>query len=237
MTRGVRMTVILTVLLMAAGCGENTVDAGGPEDGAAVSGETEYGEGTSGGEKEEYFLSAEEDADGALMEIIYAEEKEYPALAEFLANYYQVPEENLAETRYYYNYIDLDGDGVDEIFAVVILEEEKMEVGGFPAVILKGDKESGFEVFESFAHISTPVIISYDTTNGLRDIILGTNGRDVDWDGYEICHYQPEGGYQTEANEQVDGLEIASCTQILSNNLIDDMDRGDYLTLGGGRSE
>lgn len=112
-----------------------------------------------------------------------------------------------------------------------------METGGFPAVILKGDGESGFEVFESFAQISTPVFISYDTTNGLRDIILDTNGRDVDWDGYEICHYQPEGGYQTEANEKAEELQVASCTQILSDNLIDDMDQGNYLTLEGGQAE
>lgn len=230
MARGGRMTIILAALLLAAGCGDNTTDAGGgQEDGPVFSDETEYGE--------EHFLSAEDDLDSPLIEIIYGEDEHYPALAEFLAEYYQVPEENLAETRYYYNYIDLDNDGINEIFAVVIREEEKMETGGFPAVILKGDGESGFEVFESFAQISTPVLVSYDTTNGLRDIILDTNGRDVDWDGYEICHYQPGGGYQTEANERAEGLQIDSCTQILSNNLIDDMDQGNYLTLDGAQAE
>lgn len=237
MAKGRRWTVILAALL-AAGCGKDTAAvSGGQEDSPAFYDKAEVREKTFDGEQEEHILPPEEGADDSLMEIVYAEDEEYPALAEFLAEYCQVPEESLAETRYYYNFVDLDNDGTDEIFAVVLEEEEKIEVGGFPAVILKGDGENGFEVFESFAQISTPVIISYDTTNGLRDIILDTNGRDVDWDGYEICHYQPGGGYQTDANEQVEALQVVSCTQILSDNLIDDMDKGNYLTLGGGQAE
>lgn len=223
-------------LLAAAGCAEKENTAGvdmQEESDTALSGETGLEQENFVQELEEQLLSAGDDLGDSETEIVYAEEQEYPALAEFLAEYYRVPGEQLAQTRYYYNYIDLDDDGTDEIFAVVIGEYTETEAGRYPAVILRADEADGFTVFEAFPEISTPVIISSRSTNGLRDIILDTYGLGIGRVGYEICHYQPGGGYQTEANEQVDGLEMFPCTQILSNNLIDDMDQGEYMTLDG----
>ena len=48
------------------------------------------------------------------------QDEEYPELAAFLTEYYQIPEEECKETRYYYNYTDLNEDGTDEIVAVTI---------------------------------------------------------------------------------------------------------------------
>ena len=223
-------------LLTAAGCGEkdNTAGADMPgENDTAVAGETKREEENFVQELEEQFLSAGDDVDGSETEGVYAETEEYPALAGFLAEYYRVPEEQLAQTRYYYNYIDLNDDGTNEIFAVAVGEYTETEAGGYPALILNTEGEDGFTVFEDFAEISTPVIISSRSTNGLRDIILDTYGLSMEWHGYQICHYQTEGGYQTDANELVDALEMFPCTQILSNNLIDDMDQGNYMTLAG----
>lgn len=49
-----------------------------------------------------------------------AESEPYELLQQTIADYYEIPEDYLAETRYYYNYVDLNGDGTNEVFAVII---------------------------------------------------------------------------------------------------------------------
>lgn len=183
---------------------------------------------------EEFFLPADEDETVPIITEEYAEEIPYPKLAEFLAAYYQIPEEYQSETRYYYNYVDLDEDGTDEIFAVVIGEYTEVPFGD-PAVILTME-EGEFLVLESFEGIHTPVTISEEMTNGWHDIIYQEYGRGTKT-GFCICRYQKEGGYQTELSEVVDELEAVGGTQILSNNLIDDMDQGRYMTLAPKEDE
>lgn len=210
----------VAAVLLLAGCGEESV-------------ETEPEQGIEG-ELEEFFLSEEEYGGAPTIAEEYGEEAPYPELAEFLAAYYQIPEEEQAETRYYYNYIDLNDDGIEEIFAVVIGEYTEQSFGD-PAVILTAEGEE-FSVLESFEGIHTPVTISEQTTNGWHDIIYMEYGRGTE-DGYRICRYNPEGGYQTDLDEVVDELEPMGGTQILSNNLIDDMDQGRYLTLAPREGE
>ncbi len=230
-------------ILLLSGCGTgNTSTAGNLENkGDAVAEQTESVEESTEHfsveqELEEMFLAAEEDTIASTLEVVYAEEEMYPELAQFLAEYYQIPEEDWEQTRYYYNYIDLNEDGTDEIFVVVLTDFTRGNPGGSPALILEQDDAGVFTVLESFEEIATPVMVSSNVTNGWRDIILDCYGL-KDGDGYLICHYEPEIGYQGKNNELVDTLEPEPCTQILSNNLIDDMDQGRYLTLAGKHEE
>ena len=117
----------------------------------------------------------------------YAEETEYPELAQFLISYYQIPEEYRGETRYYYNYVDLNEDGQREIFAVVIGEYTEVPFGD-PAVILT-EEEGSFAVIEDFAGVRTPIRISEMTTNGWHDIMYQEYGGDKE-DGYRICRWR-----------------------------------------------
>lgn len=177
---------------------------------------------------EEYF-SAEELEDVPTVISEYAEKEEFPELAEFLTEYYGVPEEEQTETRYYYNYVDLNEDGRDEIFAIVIGDYTACEAGD-SALLLTREDGGTFAVLEDFKNVRTPVTIAENMSNNWHDIIFRSYGKGVET-GYLICHYNPEGGYQTELNEFVEELETMSATQILSNNLIDDMDNGRYVTL------
>ena len=214
---------IVMLLMLVAGCG-----------GAAGEEKLETGVQGTEQELEEVFLSADEDEEVLVIMEEYAEETPYPELAEFLINYYQIPEEYQSETRYYYNYVDLNDDGVNEIFAFVIGEYTEVSYGD-PAFILWEEGET-FGVVESFEGIQTPVTISDQLTNGWHDIIYREYGLGAE-DGYRICRFNPEGGYQTELSEVVDELEPMGGTQILSNNLIDDMDQGRYLTLAPAEEE
>lgn len=173
-----------------------------------------------------FFLSVGEEAD---VDIVYAEKAEYPELAAFLISYYQIPEKYQSETRYYYNYIDLDDDGMEELFAFVVGDYTEVSFGD-PALILKEDAAETFTVIEAFEGVHTPITVSDDTTNGWHDIIYMEYGIGAE-DGYRICRYNPDGGYQTELSEVLEDMPVQDGTQILSNNLIDDMDKGNYLTL------
>lgn len=216
---------IMAVALSVGGCGN--MQGQTKEDGPAAEQELQ-----------EHYISAEEDQAVPMVEVVYSEDEDYPALAAFLKEYYQIPDEYCSETRYYYNYTDLDEDGEQEIFAVVI-GEYTGQPSGDPALILSVGEGDAFEVIESFASIQTPVTVSEVMTNGWHELIYYGHGRD-EQDGYRIFRYNPDGGYQTELSEITDEIEPVGGRRILSDNLIDDMDKGDYLTLApdltaGGR--
>lgn len=160
----------------------------------------------------------------------YAEEEVYPALAEFLGTYYQIPDEYQSKTRYYYNYVDLNDDGKNEIFAAVIGEYTQKDAGD-PALLLMAEEDGTFMVLEDFPEIHTPVTISEETANGWHDLIFKVYGKGVQ-SGYQVYTYTSETGkYQTDEAAFFEEMPQVSGTQILANNLIDDMDKGRYLTL------
>ena len=162
-------------------------------------------------------------------ETIYAEKEKNQELADFLISYYQIPEELCTETRYYYDETDLDEDGTDEIIAVVVGEYTECD-GGDPAVILKRS-EQGYQVLESFAYVRTPVYVSSEMTNGWHDLIFPAYGGE-EGTGFRIFHYQDGIGYQNETMEFVENMDENFCgKKMIANNFIDDMDKGNYLTL------
>lgn len=170
-----------------------------------------------------------EQEDEEEISVVYAETAHNLQLAEFLADYYGIDEENCLETRYYYNYYDLNQDGQDEVIAMV-LSEELTGGSGNPVLILS-QAEGEFFVLESFAWAHTPIYVRESTTNGWRDIVLNIYGKGLE-NGYRIYCHSADGGYQDGESVLYDDLpRDVPMVQILSNNLIDDYDRGDYLTL------
>lgn len=101
----------------------------------------------------------------------FSEDEEYPELAAFLEEYYQIPEEECKETRYYYNYTDLDEDGTDEIVAVTI-GDTTSDTRGDAALVLRPEENGQFEVLGTFLQIHTPVMISDELENGWHTIIF-----------------------------------------------------------------
>ena len=56
-------------------------------------------------------------------------------------------------------------------------------------------------------------------------IIYQEYGRGAE-DGYRICHYNPNGGYQTDLSEVVDEVEPHDGTQTVSYTHLDSVDPG-----------
>ena len=108
----------------------------------------------------------------------YAETNPCPELEKAIVAYYELSEEERANTSYVYNRVDLNGDGIEEIFAV-ITGPYTSGTGGDSAVwgrLFKGK----FQMYQSFTLIRTPVIITQEATNGLpngaKGIIVRRSG-------------------------------------------------------------
>ncbi len=170
----------------------------------------------------------QEDSDAAILEMQYADREPYPALAEFLTDYFDVPQELLGETRYYYCRTDLDEDGTLEI-AAVVLNEELEDSSGHPLLLLREDGET-FTVLDELDHIHTPVVIDDECTDGWHNVIPTVHGGGMS-PGYLIYRYDGTHYSTDEEADFVEQLNGKSGVQILSDNFIDDLDRGDYLTL------
>lgn len=85
-----------------------------------------------------------------------AENRPDERLRRLLISYYQIPEEEWSSTRYAYTRIDLDGDGQDEILAVV-RGPYTSGTGGDSALILSASA-SRLTIRQSFTLIRTPIL-------------------------------------------------------------------------------
>lgn len=177
-----KLAVLVLALCVAgavlSGCGQT--EAG--ESGRQPENQTEIQAPASQPEQEEN--SAESPAEGgaetskeanvftdwlpAGVEQVMAETEANPELEQAIIDYYEIPEESWGTTKYYYNYVDLNGDGKEEILAVVM--------GPY--------------------------------TSGSGGIYKGVGDGEV-----------------------LDSLDGVEGTAIICNDLIADMENGDYLTL------
>lgn len=181
-------------------------------------------------EKESFFFIDEEElGDTRIQE--YASDEEYPQLAAFLSDYYQIPEEYLQETRYYYNFADLNEDGTDEIVALTIGETTSDSDG--ECILILRTAGGSFQVAGDFRDARTPVLISDEMADGWHEVIYPVYGG-LQETGYRKCSYQGDEGYQSGEEDFTEEVDAGSGVWILSDNLIDDWDQGDYLTLAPG---
>ncbi|MBM6984507.1 MAG: hypothetical protein I3I94_00025 [Acidaminococcaceae bacterium] len=93
------------------------------------------------------------------------ETRPLPALERAIAEHYGIPEAGWGKTRYRYNYVDLNDDGVTEIFAVVD-GPYTSGTGGSSAVWgrLWGGR---FLLYQAFTLVRTPVLVTDRAANGL----------------------------------------------------------------------
>lgn len=159
---------------------------------------------------------------------IYAEEKANAELEKAIIDYLEIPDEYLAKTKYYYNYVDLNKDGNNEIF-VVVMGPYTSGTGGSTALLIS-QTNTGMKVNQKLTLIQTPVIVSDKATNGAQELIVRKSGGGAA--GSYVVLTCSDGKYTT-VNEgtALPGLEAVSGKAILSNDLLKDMDEGKALYL------
>lgn len=159
---------------------------------------------------------------------IYAEAKANAALEKAIIDYLEIPDEYLAKTKYYYNYVDLNKDGNNEIF-VVVMGPYTSGSGGNTALHIT-QTNAGMKVHQKFTLIQTPVIVSDKITNGAQELIVRKSGGGAA-SSYVVLT-NSDGKYTT-VNEgtALPGLEAVSGKAILSNDILKEMDEGKALYL------
>ncbi|WP_300693107.1 hypothetical protein [uncultured Oscillibacter sp.] len=240
-----KLAVLVLALCVAgavlSGCGQT--EAG--ESGRQPENQTEIQAPASQPEQEEN--SAESPAEGGVetskeanvftgwlpagVEQVMAETEANPELEQAIIDYYEIPEESWGTTKYYYNYVDLNGDGKEEILAVVMGPYTSGSGGSSLLWVLP---HADMAVNQAFTLINTPIIVTKEATNGQE---FGAKGLIVQRSG---------GGGETEFvlltcsdgiykgagdGEVLDSLDGVEGTAIICNDLIADMENGDYLTL------
>ncbi len=171
------------ILAAAAGCGTKTPDNAGvdtnrPQNTQAVHGtETEIAVDTEHTSQLQLGNAVEipEGFEGRI-----AEEEAHRELEQAIAKYCGIREEDFEKTRYYYNYVDLNEDGQNEILAFVFGQDVPQIQGN---VLLWLNEERGSlskdSVRQSFEQVGTPVYISSQKTEGYRNLILTENTQTV----------------------------------------------------------
>lgn len=82
------------------------------------------------------------------------------------------------KVRYYYNRVDLNGDGVPEIF-VYLTGPLLCGTGGCSGLILECEN-GGYTVKSRFSLVRTPVFVSETKINGWKDIIMYVAGGGIE---------------------------------------------------------
>ncbi|MCI2057496.1 MAG: hypothetical protein LKJ86_10225 [Oscillibacter sp.] len=166
-----------------------------------------------------------------------SETEKLPALEKLIADQWEIPQKALADTVYLYNYIDLNNDGTDEIFAAV-LGSYTSGSGGDSALIASQSADGTWTLTQAFTLVREPVLVSDYTTNGWRDLIIPQYGGGESG-CYRVLSADANGKYPNVGDgkavgdgENPSSLGDVSGNAILYNDVAADRTAGSLLTLG-----
>jgi len=160
------------MLLSLAGCAGKSSGAGAGSGSAAASGAasgTASSSAASGGDA----AAAGADWLPANTPCAPMETKPDAKLAQVIAAYYQIPQEDLADNSYAYQYVDLNGDGTQEILAVTAGSYTSGTGGDSMLWILPN---ADWAVSQAFTLVRTPILVTDALTNGAKQLIVQRSG-------------------------------------------------------------
>ena len=215
------ISLILSSLTMA-GCGQKTPSTADEENTNVKSEDSTKGESISKGEEKIILL------DNDNIKSILSETASNSELEKALIDEFDLTDEQAKETRYYYNYVDLNDDGKNEIFAEVVGPYTSGS-GGNSAVIFK-DNNGVLEEVDDFKFVRNPIIISSNKTNGWNDIICESSGEGT-IKKYVVLKYDGEDYSDVEESQTIDSIDDVSGSAIISNDMEYDIKNGSALYL------
>lgn len=153
----------------------------------------------------------------------YSETVAYPLLENEIIDELDYENQDMSKTRYYYNYVDLDGDNIDEII-VQLNGEYNTTNDGDTLLIVKqtnsdndDDDDDGFDITDQFTAFVNPVIISDNKTNGYRDLIfMKTDGN------YSKVTYGKDGYGKVSDGETLKNIDDITGVALLCNDVASD---------------
>ena len=159
-----------------------------------------------------------------------AETEHNEELQKLITEYYEIPDYELADFRYYYNYVDLDSDGENEIFAVVV--GSYTSGSGGSSALWCAEQDGELVVKQAFTLVNMPVIVVDNEDGGAKDLILERSGGGAETEYVTLTC--ADGVYTNVSDAETvssSDLQNVQGVAILCNDLAEDMQTGNYLTL------
>lgn len=144
-------------------------------------------------------------------------------LRNFIISYYEIPQEYYETTRYYYNHVDLDDDGEEELF-VVVIGPYTSGTGGSSALWVTTN-EGKLHVKQDFMIINTPIIVSDNLTNGVHDLIVPYYGGGAQ-SQYSVLEFKKDSYPRVSDGKMCKDLEGVTGTAIIANDLGEEINQG-----------
>lgn len=221
----IKSIAVISLILSSitiVGCGEKTPSTADEENTNVKSEDSTKDEIISKGEEKIILL------DNDNIKSILSETVSNSNLEKALIDEYDLTDEQAKETRYYYNYVDLNDDGKNEIFAEVVGPHTGGN-GGNSAVIFK-DNNGVLEEVDDFKFVRNPVIISSNKTNGWNDIIYESSGEGTT-KKYVVLKYDGEDYSDVDESETIYSIDDISGSAIIANDISYDKKSGNELYL------
>ncbi len=144
-------------------------------------------------------------------------------LQQLIIDYYEIPEDFYETTSYDYNYVDLDGDGTDEIFAVV--RGPYTSGSGGSSALWVIESAGKLHVNQNFTLVNTPIIISDTVTNGLKELMIPYYGGGAE-SSYSVL-VGKDGLYpRVPDGKMIESLDGITGTAIIANDKIKEIEAG-----------
>ena len=143
-------------------------------------------------------------------------------LRDLIANGMEIPEDFLETTHYFYNYVDLDDDGVNEIFAIVS-GPYTSGTGGSSAIWVS-NQAGKLHIIQDFTLCNSPVIISETKENGFRQLIIPYYGNDKSQ--YSVLSYQDGEYVNVPDGAIIDNLDGITGKAIIANDFVKESEAG-----------
>lgn len=156
-----------------------------------------------------------------------SESKPDAKLAKAIANYFGIPDTGLSQTKYYYNYVDLNNDKTNEILALVIGPYSSGSAGDTLLWILPN---ADYAVSQALALANAPIIVSDQMVNGAHQLIVPRMGGGAKTEYVSlVCD---DGSYTSISDAKaVSNLSEVTGKAIICNDIIRDVENNTALTL------
>lgn len=152
-----------------------------------------------------------------------AETQRLEELRKLIISYYEIPKDYHESTKYYYNRVDLDDDGEEELF-VIVMGPYTSGSGGSNALWVTNNG-GALHVKQDFTIVNTPIVVSDKVTNGVRDLIVPFYGGGAQ-SQYSILEFQGDGYPRVSYGKMSKDLEGITGNAIIANDLAAEMDKG-----------
>ena len=142
---------------------------------------------------------------------------------------FEITDDIKKDTKYYYNYVDLNNDGSAELIAYVI-GPSTTGTGG-SSVLIAEKQNNSWNVKQTLNLINQPIIISDNLENGMKEIIVSNYDSEDGKEPYIKLKYTADGYQSVNEGEFISNLDDIKGVQIISDDLAEDLQSENYLTL------